>query len=101
MVPQGDDLGGSSETASETRHGGGSRQWPPTPVHVAWSDTTTTDATVSGHLSGHRLTLTGTVSSGTFVGQAVTVPVTFKYPPNPCKLALSSSSSFTGSLAFG
>ena len=78
--------------------GGGSRQWPPSPIHADWSDTTTSDASVSGQLKGHRLTLTGTVSSGTFVGQTVTIPVTFKFPPNPCKL---SSSTFTGSLAFG
>lgn len=78
--------------------GGGSRQWPPSPIHVAWSDTTTTDASVSGQLKGHRLTLTGTVSAGTFAGQTVTIPVTFVHPPNPCKLT---SSTFTGSLAFG
>jgi hypothetical protein len=44
------------------------------------------------------LTLTGTVSSGTFAGQTVTVPVTFNHPPSPCKLG---SSAFTGSIAFG
>jgi hypothetical protein len=78
--------------------GGGSKQHPPSPIHVAWSDTTTSDATVSGHLTGHRLTLTGTVSTGTFAGQTVTIPVTFVHPPSPCKLT---SSPFTGSLAFG
>lgn len=78
--------------------GGGSRQFPPAPIHAAWSDSTTSDASVSGQVTGHRLTLTGTVSSGTFAGQTVTVPITFQFPPNPCKL---SSSTFTGSLAFG
>jgi hypothetical protein len=83
---------------------GGAPFWPPSPcvskrvtgsLDVAWSDATTTTASISGRTAdGQKLHLSGTITGGTAFPPG---PMRgfVSYPPSPCN-----PGSFTGSFTF-